>query len=478
MHRATRLSATFAGIAGVVALGACAVVPPPGPTVMALPGQGKSFPAFQQDDVTCRGYAEQQTGYQQPGQAGTNAAVGSAVLGYRDRRGGRRRHRRGSRQSGRGRGDRRRDRPARWQRDRRQQRRGWRGRASAALRHRLHAVHVRARQLRAISPVGLRRLCGSGLRLRLRLGYPAYPYYAPGYYGPSLALGFGFGGGWGWGHGWGGGWHSGGWHGGVASLNPQPSCGVKPSSTDAATDRLTAPPVAMAARSSRAAASRMTGRGARQAQHSQSCIAGGTVSLTFAQQPGEQRSQQRVLRLDRFPPPVTARNRLARSASSRRPARRRQPGGQQHRHPRLDRGIQRVQQHRLVSQPIGIVDCQAGHRHFGGQNWAGEIAGGRSIGPQMQQMRLAAAGLAPDREPAVRPVLGARQPSQRGGVGRRLEEVVREFGRWMNGSGSCAGAGTGSLIGRSRRRPGPASHERGPAISRSRLHAPPPANAE
>jgi hypothetical protein len=46
-----------------------------------MPGQGKSFEAFQQDDATCRGWATQQTGGVQPGQAATNSAVGSAVLG-------------------------------------------------------------------------------------------------------------------------------------------------------------------------------------------------------------------------------------------------------------------------------------------------------------------------------------------------------------------------------------------------------------
>jgi len=34
-----------------LALCACVVAPPPGPTVMALPGQGKNLEAFQQDDA-------------------------------------------------------------------------------------------------------------------------------------------------------------------------------------------------------------------------------------------------------------------------------------------------------------------------------------------------------------------------------------------------------------------------------------------
>lgn len=61
-------------------LAACAVAPS-APSVMALPAQGKSFEAFQQDDFTCRGYASQQTGGVSASQAANNSAVGSAVLG-------------------------------------------------------------------------------------------------------------------------------------------------------------------------------------------------------------------------------------------------------------------------------------------------------------------------------------------------------------------------------------------------------------
>jgi len=41
----------------VLALGACTVAPPTGPSVVAMPGQGKSFAQFQQDDAYCRNYA-------------------------------------------------------------------------------------------------------------------------------------------------------------------------------------------------------------------------------------------------------------------------------------------------------------------------------------------------------------------------------------------------------------------------------------
>jgi hypothetical protein len=69
------------GVVSVLAVSACAVAPPQGPSVMALPAQGKSFEAFQQDDMACRGYATQQTGGASAAQAANNSAVGSALLG-------------------------------------------------------------------------------------------------------------------------------------------------------------------------------------------------------------------------------------------------------------------------------------------------------------------------------------------------------------------------------------------------------------
>lgn len=75
-----RTATKFLSLASVLALGACAVAPPPGPSVMALPGKDKSMQAFQQDEFTCRQYAASQTGVT-PGQAGNNSAVGSALLG-------------------------------------------------------------------------------------------------------------------------------------------------------------------------------------------------------------------------------------------------------------------------------------------------------------------------------------------------------------------------------------------------------------
>ncbi len=64
----------------VLFVGACAVAPP-GPTVVGIPGPGKSLAAFQQDDLACRNYAAAQTGYANPAQAATQSAVGSAAVG-------------------------------------------------------------------------------------------------------------------------------------------------------------------------------------------------------------------------------------------------------------------------------------------------------------------------------------------------------------------------------------------------------------
>ncbi len=75
-----RLALSIA-LVGPLALGACAVAPPIGPSVTALPAQGKSFADFQEDDAVCRQYASQQIGYGTPAQAASNSAVGSAVVG-------------------------------------------------------------------------------------------------------------------------------------------------------------------------------------------------------------------------------------------------------------------------------------------------------------------------------------------------------------------------------------------------------------
>ncbi|MDP2627700.1 MAG: glycine zipper family protein, partial [Candidatus Rokubacteria bacterium] len=57
----------------------CATVPT-GPSVMVLPGTGKSFEQFQADDAVCRSWALQQAGTQ-PGTAATRDTLTGAAVG-------------------------------------------------------------------------------------------------------------------------------------------------------------------------------------------------------------------------------------------------------------------------------------------------------------------------------------------------------------------------------------------------------------
>jgi hypothetical protein len=77
MTRTVRIAALIAPLA----LAACAVAPPTGPSVMALPKQGQDFSQFQGQDASCREFANSQIGGGNPQQAATQSAVGSALLG-------------------------------------------------------------------------------------------------------------------------------------------------------------------------------------------------------------------------------------------------------------------------------------------------------------------------------------------------------------------------------------------------------------
>jgi hypothetical protein len=72
--------ARWLALATLAGVGACTVMPT-GPSVMALPGTGKSFDQFRADDASCRQFASSQIGGVTANQAATNAAVGSAVVG-------------------------------------------------------------------------------------------------------------------------------------------------------------------------------------------------------------------------------------------------------------------------------------------------------------------------------------------------------------------------------------------------------------
>ena len=64
-----------------LSLGACTVAPPTGPTVLAVPNQGKDMQTFQAEDLSCRNYAAAQIGGTTPAGAANQSAVGSAAVG-------------------------------------------------------------------------------------------------------------------------------------------------------------------------------------------------------------------------------------------------------------------------------------------------------------------------------------------------------------------------------------------------------------
>ncbi len=66
---------------GLIFLAACATPPPSGPSVMVLPGSGKSFDQFRYDDFECRQYASSQVGGTTAADAQTNSAIKSAAVG-------------------------------------------------------------------------------------------------------------------------------------------------------------------------------------------------------------------------------------------------------------------------------------------------------------------------------------------------------------------------------------------------------------
>ena len=64
----------------LLALGACTTMPS-GPNVMVLPGSGKNFDQFRNDDYQCRQFAQSQIGGATPTTAMEDSGVRSAALG-------------------------------------------------------------------------------------------------------------------------------------------------------------------------------------------------------------------------------------------------------------------------------------------------------------------------------------------------------------------------------------------------------------
>jgi hypothetical protein len=65
---------------GLLALAGCATTPS-GPSVMVLPGSGKSFDQFRADDFECRQYAHGGSGGKTPDQAASESGLNTAAVG-------------------------------------------------------------------------------------------------------------------------------------------------------------------------------------------------------------------------------------------------------------------------------------------------------------------------------------------------------------------------------------------------------------
>jgi hypothetical protein len=74
------LAAAVVSLSGIIVLAGCAGMPM-GPTVMALPGTGKSFDQFRADDATCQQFASRQTGGISTQQATATGALGGTAVG-------------------------------------------------------------------------------------------------------------------------------------------------------------------------------------------------------------------------------------------------------------------------------------------------------------------------------------------------------------------------------------------------------------
>src|SRR5258708_34883409 len=67
-------------VAAVIGVAGCVTVPS-GPSVMVLPGDGRTFEQFRFDDQDCRNYASSQIGGTNAEQVAADSAVKSAVVG-------------------------------------------------------------------------------------------------------------------------------------------------------------------------------------------------------------------------------------------------------------------------------------------------------------------------------------------------------------------------------------------------------------
>jgi outer membrane lipoprotein SlyB len=75
-----QLPSKIAALVLTLLIAACTTMPT-GPTVMVLPGTGKSFDQFRADDMMCRNYALESVGGLTASQSAAQSGVSSAVVG-------------------------------------------------------------------------------------------------------------------------------------------------------------------------------------------------------------------------------------------------------------------------------------------------------------------------------------------------------------------------------------------------------------
>jgi hypothetical protein len=79
--RTRSLKVVLPAVALAAALGGCAVAPPTGPSIVALPRKGEPLEQFQQDDYACRDYAFRSSNASGAAQGATQNSVNSTAVG-------------------------------------------------------------------------------------------------------------------------------------------------------------------------------------------------------------------------------------------------------------------------------------------------------------------------------------------------------------------------------------------------------------
>ena len=80
MEKNMNMRVRLGALSGALVLAACTTIPT-GPSVLVLPGTGRSFDQFRNDEMDCRQYAQAQSGGTTANQAGRDAAIASAAVG-------------------------------------------------------------------------------------------------------------------------------------------------------------------------------------------------------------------------------------------------------------------------------------------------------------------------------------------------------------------------------------------------------------